>query len=402
MKKKFTIILLLFTVFSVTAQKNIAFLLNEAKGYAAQENYKKALEILKEAEAEFPSNEELTIYKGRVYSWKKDYATAATILQPLADKEQPNAEALIAIINTFYWWNKYDKCLKYCNKYLIVNPNNEEVLLIKANCLEKLGKDTDALTLLNKDLANSNNTGISTLQDLLSKKTKNTIAASYLNIATYDPGISPLHYGYLEYTRKFSTSSVIGRANIGHVNNNTQMLFEADYYRTFSRRNYLYLNAGVSTGRTIFPVTRAGIEYYFTPANKLEYSLGSRYMHFTNDDITLLTGSLGYNFNICALSYRPFYDTANELFSHVLSLQKMNEKRESLIRFELQYGNIPYLYLYNGLTGQLKAYRAGIQYQQRFGKSFFIRPVFLYEYEEYLPAEYRNRFNVQLIATKKL
>ena len=50
---------------------------------------------------------------------------------------------------------------------------------------------------------------------------------------------------------KFSKSAFVGRANVGHVSNNTQLLFEADYYQTISKKNYLYINAGVSTGETV-------------------------------------------------------------------------------------------------------------------------------------------------------
>jgi YaiO family outer membrane protein len=82
-------------------------------------------------------------------------------------------------------------------------------------------------------------------------------------------------------------------------------------------------------------------------------------------------------------------------------VQRVNEEKERLIRLELQYGNVPYLYLYNNFTQPLKAYRIGIQYQHRFGDSFFVRPIFLYEDEEYAPGEYRNKFNVQLIVTKR-
>ena len=82
-------------------------------------------------------------------------------------------------------------------------------------------------------------------------------------------------------------------------------------------------------------------------------------------------------------------------------LEYWHIEKESILRVELQYGNVPYLYLYNNFIEPLKAYRAGIQYQYRLGNSFFIRPVFLYEYEEYLPEEYRHRFNAQLIITKR-
>jgi YaiO family outer membrane protein len=393
----------LFISFTALAQEiNIDAVVAEAQREVKNNNFDTALSLIEPLSAKFPENEDLKIYTGRIYSWKKEYNTSIKILSPMADRTAPNPDALLAIINSYYWSEQFDKTIFYCDRYLVIDPNSVDVLTIKVNALEKLNRDEEALAIIEKASLTTNSTqafkGVSTL---IGRKTKNAIAVSYLNVSTADPGQSPLHYGYVEYSHKFSKSALVGRANVGHVNNDTQMLFETDYYQTFSKRNYLYVNAGVSTGETVFPVAKAGIEYYFVPHKKFDYALGLRYMHFETEDVTLLTGQLAYHTGAYTLAYRPYYDTANELFSHVLSVENRNEEKESILRIELQYGNVPYLYLYNNFIEPLKAYRAGIQYQHRFGNSFFVRPVFLYEYEEYLPGEYRNRFNAQLIITKR-
>lgn len=403
MKFLYYSIFLLFLSTTVFAQEvDVDATLAVVKTEVEKGNYDKALSLLEPLHAKFPENEDVTIYIGRIYSWKKDYKKAIEILSPMTDRSKPNAEALQAIVNTYYWSENWEKCIQYCDKYLATDPNSAEVLKIKVTCLEKLNRDEEALAIIEKAGLSDNSTqpfrGIRTL---IGQKSKNAISASYLNVSTSDPGQSPFHYGYVEYSHKFSKSAIVGRANVGHVNNDTQMLFETDYYQTFSNKSYLYANAGVSTGETVFPVAKAGLEYYFAPHKKFDYALGVRFMHFDSDDITLLTGQLAYNTGSYSFAYRPYYDTSNELFSHVLSLQRTNEEKERILRLELQYGNVPYLYLYNGFTQPLKAYRIGLQYQYRFGDSFFVRPVFLYEYEEYLPNEYRNRFNVQFIVTKR-
>jgi len=395
---------LLFISQTILGQEiNFDAAMSEAKREVEKGNYDKALSILEPLSAKFPENEDVKIYTGRIYSWKKDYNTAIKILSPMADRTNPNADALLAIINVYFWSEQFDKCIFYCDRYLAIDPNNTDVMLIKANSLEKLGRDKEALETIEKISLTENNTqAITGLRTLIGRKAKDAVAVSYLNVSTSNPGQSPLHYGYVEYSHKFSKSALVGRANVGYANNDTQMLFEADYYQTFSKRNYLYINAGVSTGETIFPVAKAGVEYYFTPYKRFDYSLGLKYMHFETEDVTLLTGQLSYRIGTSyTLAYRPFYDTGNELFSHVLSLQTTNEEKERLLRLELQYGNVPYLYLYNNFTQPLKAYRVGLQYQHRIGNSFFLRPVFLYEYEEYLPEQYRNRFNAQIIITKR-
>ena len=403
MKFLFYIIILLFISPASFAQEiNIDEVMSHAKHEVEKGNYDAALLLIEPLSAKFPENEDLKIYTGRIYSWKKDYSTAIKILAPMADRVNPDPDALLALINTYFWSEQFDKCIFYCDRYLAIEPNSLDVTRIKVTALEKLNRDEEALAIIEKvSITNNSTQAFRGIRTLIGKKAKNAIAASYLNISTSDPGQSPLHYGYVEYSHKFTKSALVGRANVGHVNNDTQMLFEADYYQTFAKKNYLYVNGGISTGETVFPVAKAGVEYYFVPHKKFDYALGIRFMHFETEDVTLLTGQLAYHSGAYTIAYRPYYDTGNELFSHVLSVQNTNDEKERIIRFELQYGNVPYLYLYNSLTQPLSSYRVGIQYQHRLGDSFFVRPVFLYEYEEYLPDEFRNRFNVQVILTKR-
>ena len=394
---------LLFVSITAAGQEiNIDETLASARSEAEQGRYDKALSLIDPLLKKYPENEDIKTFSGRIYSWKKEYKTAIQTLSPMADRVNPNPDALLAITNVYYWTEDFEKCISYCDRYLAVDATNVDVLKIKVACLEKLDRDKEALEIIEKASVNENSTqAFKALRTLIDRKTKNAVSVSYLNISTSNPGQAPLHYGYVEYTRKFSKSALVGRANMGHIGNDTQALFEADYYQTFSKKDYLYVNGGVSTGETIFPVAKFGAEYYFRPQKRFDYALGARYMHFETDDVTLLTVQISYKTGANTIAYRPYYDTGNALFSHVLSFQHTNEEKERVIRFEVQYGNVPYLYLYSNFVQPLKAYRAGVQYQQRLGNSFFVRPIFLYEYEEYLPNEYRNRFNAQIIITKR-
>lgn len=387
-------------------QEDIDAAFKQARAKAESKNYNDALKILNTLEQKYPGNEDILVYQGRVYSWKSDFTKAKKILLPLADREQPNMEALETIINTYLWSYDFEACITYCDKYLQMQPDHADILTIKATCLEKSGRDAEALATLDK-LPAPYNTGekANGLRNIILRKKKNAIAVSYLNISTYDPGESPTHYGYVEYMRKFTKSSLIGRANIGYRYGEAEAQLEADYYHTFNK-GYLYTNGGISQGEVIFPKIRLGAEYYFAPQAQFDFSIGGRYMHFTDDDVELATGQIGYRFSNYTLAYRPYYDLENNLWSHVLSLQRYDENKENLIRIEGQYGTVPYLYIYDNSTYSissepLRAYRAGIQYQHRFGDSFFVKPIFLYEYEEYYPHSYRHRFNCQVILTKR-
>jgi YaiO family outer membrane protein len=400
------ILFLLFMYQSSFAQEDIDAGFKQVRAKAESKDYNGALAVLSTLEQKYPGNEDILVYQGRVYSWKRDFAKAKKTLRPLADRENPNIEALETIINAYYWSYDYEACIAYCDKYLALKPDSPEILIIKATCLEKSGRDTEALAILdNLPAPHNNGEKANGLRNIIARKKKNAIAVSYLNISTYDPGESPTHYGYVEYLRKFNKSSLIGRANIGYRYGEAEAQLEADFYQTFNK-GYLYTNAGISQGEIIFPKIRLGAEYYFAPQAQFDFSIGGRYMHFENEDVGLATGQAAYRFADYTLAYRPYYDMGNNLWSHVLSIQKYDEKKENLIRLEGQYGTVPYLYIYDAsaysITSEpLRAYRAGIQYQRRFGDSFFVKPIFLYEYEEYYPSSYRHRFNCQIILTKR-
>lgn len=383
-------------------QEDIDAGFKQVRTLSEKKDYSGALKVLTALEKKYPNNQDILVYEGRVYSWKRDFSKAKKILRPLVDdKDKPNSEALEALINAYYWSYDFEGCITYCDKYLDLYTDSPEILTIKATCLEKSGRDAEALAILNQLPAPYNtNEKTTALKTVITRKKKNAIAASYLNISTADPGESPTHYGYIEYLRKFTRSTVIGRANVGYRYGETEGQLEADYYHTFTK-GYMYANAGFSNGEFIFPQLKVGAEYYFAPQGQFDFSLGGRYMHFEDDDVFLATAQAAYRFGEYTLAYRPYYDVSNSLLSHVLSIQKYNENKENLIRLELQYGNVPYLYIYSNNIEPLTAYRAGIQYQHRFGDSFFIRPVFLYEYEEYVPDSYRHKFNCQVIFTKR-
>jgi YaiO family outer membrane protein len=383
-------------------QEDIDAGFKQVRTMSEKKDYNGALKVLTALEKKYPNNEDILVYEGRVYSWRRDFSKAKKILRPLVDdKDKPNSEALEALINAYYWSYDFEGCITYCDKYLDLYTDSPEILTIKATCLEKSGRDAEALAILNQLPAPYNtNEKTTALKTAITRKKKNAIAASYLNVSTADPGESPAHYAYVEYLRKFTKSTLIGRVNYGDRYGGQEVQFEADYYHTF-RKGYLYTNAGFSSRAEIFPNYKVGTEYYFAPLKQFDFSFGARYMNFVEDDVVLLTGQAAYRFKDYTLAYRPFYDANNTLFSHVLSIQKYNESKENLIRFELQSGNVPYLYIYSNFTEPLTAYRAGIQYQHRFGDSFFVRPVFLYEYEEYVPDSYRHKFNCQVIFTKQ-
>lgn len=186
------------------------------------------------------------------------------------------------------------------------------------------------------------------------------------------------------------------------MNGVSSMQGEIDIYPKIGKKSYLYLNAGASDGKSIFPGVRIGTEL-FHDFKKLTVSLGGRYIHFNTAQVIMLTGHLGRNFNSYHISYRPYivYQNGNWFDSHILNLRKSFEQKETYIQLELQYGAVPYYFFITDEFLRTTSYRAGINCHIRIKDNFFIQPILMYEFEEYFPSNYRNRFNVQVILSKR-
>jgi|SRR6056297_432731 len=128
-------------------------------------------------------------------------------------------------------------------------------------------------------------------------------------------GLTYDHYGndledwqkmYIEYRRITSNGPIIGRLNIGHRFDLTDYQGEVDYWPKFSENWYGYVNLGFSSG-DLFPELRAGAELYRALPKGFEASLGFRYLKFSEDDVTIFTGSLGKYIGNWLLIGRPYF-----------------------------------------------------------------------------------------------
>ena len=77
------------------------------------------------------------------------------------------------------------------------------------------------------------------------------------------------------------------------------------------------------------------------------------------------------------------------------------EEKEAFVQLDLQYGAVPYYFFVNEEFLRTSAFRVGVNCRFRVSNNFFIQPIFMFELEEYIPKEFRNRYNTQLILSKR-
>lgn len=94
-------------------------LIKQANHYIENNQPKKALIYLNEAEIYYPQNKLIPLYKMESYFFLKEYKLALEEANYLVDINYPSEQKALSIaIHCAIEFRKYDEALKYCNTYL--------------------------------------------------------------------------------------------------------------------------------------------------------------------------------------------------------------------------------------------------------------------------------------------
>lgn len=403
MKPFLILCFLIVAIFSAKAQEiPVTQLFEEAKEHATVGDYPSAIKILEHLKDSVPQNNDYRIYLARVYGWKNDYSKAITTLAPLTKPSNFSPDAMELMVTTQLWAENYKEVIRLSDLALREQPNIF-FKIQKAKALAALDLKKNALEVLKEVLTEDpDQEEALALQTAIFKTNIDHISFSYLNTSFSDPAFKPRHLAHLEYKRHLGKVPVLARLNYGNLFGLEGSLFEIDAYPKLGEKSYLYLNAGTAIDTEIFPQFKAGIEYFLSLNNGFTVSGGSKYLQFKNSEVLLLTGEFSYNTsNNLRLSYRPFLSNTQRSWSlsHTMAFKIINPVKEQFWQIDLQYGSVPYGFFTSNAFTDLTSIRLGIQYQFRLSENILVQPIFMYEYEEYLPSEFRNRFNSQLITT---
>lgn len=390
-------------IFPINAQESSPAVQYEtAQEKATAGDYDGAISILRNLTTAYPDNYDYQLYLARVYSWNKEYPEAIGVLESLMKGKEYNPELMETMVSVQLWAGNNEEVIRYSD-IALERENNNFYRIQKANALISQKQEDKALDALEEVLSvEPDNQEALYLQSEILKKKSQHLSLSYLNTSFSQPGSAPRHMGYLEYKRNLGAVPVLARFNYGHLNGEAGGLFEVDAYPKVSSNSYLFLSSGAALDTPIFPEFKAGAEYFYAFNKGLGFSFGSRYLQFEEDEVLMFTGEASYyTRNNMKLSYRPYLSETEEkwFLSHALALRLMNPLKESFWQLDLQYGSIPYGFYTLRDFRDLSAFRIGLQHQFRLPGNILIQPVVMYEYEEYLPSEFRNRFNAQLITT---
>ncbi|MBP1629991.1 MAG: hypothetical protein H6Q15_884 [Bacteroidetes bacterium] len=371
----------------------------------AQNNNDKFQENIKEAKDLLSSDTnrgDLLVLIASNYAWQSKFDSALVYIQKARDINYYNDELFDAWLNILLWSKDYNGLLNSCDIAQSYNYKNNENLIIKRLiAYDELRQYDNGINLVrdpkNKDYYNSR-TVSDIYTNLLFKRNKNIISAFY-SIDMFDNN-SPQHLGFLGYGFNIGKHTLALRANYANRFSQKDLQLEADFYLQLRNKAYMYFNYAYSFDASLFPENRLGYEFYMPWKYKIEYSLGLRYLSYSNSQVLITTGHIEKYMGQNWFSIRPYYAFMKDKNSLTLVGNYRFYSKNGLNFFgvELGYGNSPddRYTSQNIELNQLHSYKVKLEGNLMLSRISDLRLGLGYSNEEYKKNEFRNRYLVEL------
>ncbi|MBF8297179.1 MAG: hypothetical protein HW389_3724 [Bacteroidetes bacterium] len=245
---------------------------------------------------------------GRTYAWDQKWDEARGEFQKVLSEIPVHRDALTALADVELWGERFGTALETADRALRSYPSGEEFLVRKVRALKGLGRENEALLVLNllEDLNPSLGDIPALRASFKSTAMKSGIGMSYA-IDRFSDTYGPMNSAFLELTRRTAYGSLFARLNVASRFGARGIQVETDLYPRLTDGIYAYLNYGYSTS-DLYPRHRAGAELYTRLPSSYEASVGLRHLYFgPASSVTIYTGSIGLYSGSYWISVRPYF-----------------------------------------------------------------------------------------------
>lgn len=406
-KRVFQVLLLLIIVSAVPAAAqepvNADSLFIKAQDQVRSGNFEASRQLLKQVLLVAPEYTDAAIMYGRTFAWQEKFDSARIILEPLHIKEPMNTAVLSALADVELWAGNPEKAINYADKGLQTEKDALPLILVKARALQQIQAYNEATLVLTHllKLEPGHAEASKLLSQIKDEAAANLIRADY-QVTTFSKDFEAWQLGSLEYTRIKANSKYLARFSFADRYDLRSVQFEIDAYPRLNDKIYLYLNAGFSDSK-LFPEYRAGAEIFYMLPAKFETSVGARVLSFPEDQVIMYTGHIGKYFKKHWVSFRPFIQQSEGDWqtTGVVMVRQYFSHTDNYITLIMARGSTPLTQVGFEEIGRLGSSRLGLESQFRVGENFLAGGVFSFEYEEYLPDSFRNRFTFGLSVQRK-
>ncbi len=412
MRKKIIPLFIFFCVLLcielASAQTNVDSLLNAAIQKAQQGKYQESLHDANRALQNDSSRADIYVFAANVYSWSQKNDSALIFIEKAKDMNYLNDDFYSSYLNILLRSGDFETLGKAGKEAEKNGYSDTKDLLTKQLIAYRETREYEkGIKLAEHEKYKhylANDTIDQLYTSLLLSKRTNLIALSY-SLDMFD-NIDPHHLVSIGYSKKIATGNTLA-ADIYYANrfSKNDFLIELNDYWTIYKKNYLQVGFGYASNANFFPRYRMGIEYFFTPADKWETSLGVRYMNYpnaANQDVFIFTGSVGNYVGNNWISIRPFYVLQNDLqsLSVVLKYRLYGKSPMNFWGLEAGVGNSPddILTTSQSSFNELMSYHIKVEKNFKLNRisDFNIRLGYMYEQINQNSTKlYRNRYMVE-------
>lgn len=393
---------LLFLFFS-----HIAFSQEEAMSkitrFIEEKNWEESIQLLQDLEKKYPTSNEIKFKLAQVYFWNGNKNSAFDKVSEIPDNE--NSEEILRLkIQIQQERKQYNQVIQLCDLGIKTYSNTEFYYIQQTIAYTELKDLEMALSSLSQvNVTDDNKATIAYLKKEIMQQKKNFISVGYLQTNTLHDAFPIWYLTSFEYGHKFNKHTLIGRVNYSFLSSIDAVQYEVDWYPKLTQKKYALLNFGISND-VLFPNYKVSAEI-FHEDKQFTASLGGKKLFFdTTNEVTILTGHVGYNIKSYKIMYRNFYilqDDSKGTFSHYVGFRKKFDEKDTYIQLEAMYGSAPYFYYTNNNFSKVSNYRIGLVSRFKIGDNIALLPNIQFEKEEVTPDYFRDRlhFQVQLIYT---
>jgi len=282
----------------------------------------------------YPNYNDVRNLLASTYSWDGEFDKARGHFNKITSTDKKNKETWVAAIKNEIYAKEYYIALGLANK-AIGNLKDDELLLkLRKEILEQ----TPGSVENQSEILEENSKKVVIENKVYNNRIAFSNSYEIFNVA-YDPMIN----SSLEYKRETKVGSIIPRINFSNRFQTNGIQYELDAYPKFSEKFYAYTNYAFSAA-PIFPAHRAGIELYANLPKAMEVSAGARYMAFNDQQVSIITGSVGLYKGNYYLSARPYMTQAKDRplgISGTILGRKYLEDRENYFGLLAGYGFTP-------------------------------------------------------------
>lgn len=410
----FTLFFFLGTM-SLCAQKmnTDSLLVSIISDMKTSNNYQKNIEKCLLGKKIAPEYLDFQLLLGRNYEFIKQTDSARYYYKKVLDKNPKYEEAFLYLINLDISEKKYNEGLATTEKALTLYPKSIVYYQKKSEIYGLLQEREQQIKSLKETLEifpNDMQT-LSELEQINQENRNNRIGVNYNYTAIDRKEIGPWHLLHLEYVNDQKGGSIIGRISYAEryaINNSISkgMQYEIESYYKTSKRSYTYWDATYSND-LVFPKYKLGGSFYLNWGKSWEADLGVRFIKTQNLDVLTLATGVSKTIGSYWLSVKAYLNNNKKKYNPVFTLNNryyFNSKYD-YATLNIGFGTSPderttIAQLQNRL--KLYSYRIGAGYYKLLLKKFVTGIQLNYNYQEYIPNEFQNEYELSLLLHYKL